>query len=117
MSDAQWAANLLQMLRVNTPGSQVSAIGVEALLRLTAGPRTAAQLEQETGCNNGTLIRQLHRFCVTYDAKGEAVKVPHLKLIDRKQRAGRLQGHLYSISPDGWRFLRQAGLDAGPESA
>lgn len=117
MSEARWAANLLQMLRVNTPGAQVSAIGIEALLRLTAGPMTAAQLEQATGCNNGTLIRQLRRFCVTYDAQGEAVNVPHLKLIDRRRRDGKLQGHLYSISPDGWRFLHQAGLTVDPESA
>lgn len=110
MTDAIKAANLLQMLRTNTPGSQVSAVGIEALLRLTEGPKTAAQLCTETGCNNGTLIRQLHRFCVIYDEQNNELKQPDLKLIERRQRQESLRGHLYRLSPEGQNFLKTAGI-------
>ena len=103
-------ANLLQMLRVNTPGSQISATGVEAFLRLASGPKTAAELMTATGSANGPLIRQLHRFCTVYDAKANCVKVPALKLISRTPREGKLQGHLYSLTQEGREFLRIAGL-------
>ena len=110
MTDALKAANLLQMLRTNTPGSQVSAVGIEALLRLTEGPKTAAQLCAETGCNNGTLVRQLHRFCVVYDRQKEQLKLPDLKLIERNQREDKLKGHLYQLTPFGRDFLKTAGI-------
>ena len=78
-------ADLLQVARSNFTGNQVSALGLEAMLRLTEGPKTAAQLVAETGCSNGTLIRQLHRYCIRYDPKTEQVITPQLKLIEREQ--------------------------------
>ena len=110
MTSALKAANLLQMLRTNTPGAQLSAVGVECLLRLTEGPKTAAQLCTETGCHHGTLVRQLHRFCVVYDARAEEIKQPDLKLIERSRRTGKLQGHIYQLSEEGALFLRTAGI-------
>lgn len=112
MTDAIKAANLLQMARSNSTGNQVSALGLEAMLRLTEGPKTAAQLVAETGCNNGTLIRQLHRYCVRHDAKTDQVIEPQMKLLEREPRAEKLKGHLYRLSDGGWRFLRMAGLTA-----
>ena len=113
MTDAIKAANLLQMARSNSSGNQVSALGLEAMLRLTEGPKTAAQLVAETGCNNGTLIRQLHRICVRHDAKTDQVNEPQMKLVEREPRAEKLKGHLYRLSDGGWRFLEMAGLTAG----
>ena len=110
MNDALKMADLLQVARSNFTGNQVSALGLEAMLRLTEGPKTAAQLVAETGCSNGTLIRQLHRYCIRYDPKTEQVITPQLKLIEREQRAEKLKGHLYRLSSDGWRFLKIAGM-------
>ena len=117
MTDAIKAANLLQMARSNFSDNTVSALGLEAMLRLTEGPKTAAQLVAETGCHNGTLIRQLHRYCVRHDAKTDQVIEPQLKLIEREPRAEKLKGHLYRLSDGGWRFLQMAGLTAGTSAS
>jgi len=109
-SNAQSAADLLQMMRTNTPGAQPSVVGMEALCRLTEGPKTMAQLCAETGCHKGTLIKQLHRFCVVFDQQTEELKVPNLRLIERTTRAEGLKGHIYELSGDGREFLKAAGI-------
>ena len=109
-SNAQSAADLLQMMRTNTPGAQPSVVGMEALCRLTEGPKTMAQLCAETGCHKGTLIKQLHRFCVVFDQQTEELKVPNLRLIERTTRAEGLKGHIYELTPEGQTFLKTAGI-------
>ena len=110
MSDAQKAPNFLQMARVNTPGGQVSALGLEALLRLADGPRTINQLMTETGAADGPLSRQLRRFCAWYDPReGKAIE-PDLKLLQRERRGEKLRGHVYRLTPLGKKFLKTAGL-------
>ena len=109
-SNAQSAADLLQMMRTNTPGAQPSVVGMEALLRLTEGPKTMSQLCAETGCNSGTLVRQLHRFCVVFNQQTEELKIPNLKLIERSPRAEGLKGHIYELTAEGREFLKAAGI-------
>ena len=84
---------------------------------LLKGQRQQRKLVAETGCHNGTLIRQLHRYCVRHDAKTDQVIEPQLKLIEREPRAEKLKGHLYRLSDGGWRFLQMAGLTAGTSAS
>ena len=108
MTDLNAIARLLSMLRINSKGGQVSALGIECLLYIASNPRTIEELCKLTGAHNGSVARAV--LTMTPHSKGEIIQQPDLHLLTRRKRAQPLRGYSVHLSKGGRELLTKAGI-------
>ena len=108
-SELRNAAKLLTLLRMNVRNGQVGLLTVEALLLLATGPKTMAELQKQTGADNGNLSRAVRTLLPWFDRKAGVVVTPDLPLLKRVKRPGR-KAPVLSLSRMGCLTLRECGL-------
>ena len=101
-------AYLLRVLRTNSPGIGLSA--AEVLLLCSIKPRTMAELQDLTGCNNGQLSRAVRMLIGSYyDEKAQKVVFRPLRLLERGKDPNS-KGHLIRLSDQGAELIESAKL-------
>lgn len=79
-------------------------LAMECFLHCAEKPRTMAELEVLTGCDNGRINRAVRCLTVWYDKRQEKVMLPRLYLLQRR-RVINGRGHRIHVTAAGKRLL------------